>query len=149
MPNKIRDIFSDDKFNLNGNLRFKDNNAYKDFLNALKLVHAEGRVVPVEGATSITIGVSYRGAIFPLNEFTNISSLSLVPVETPVSIPLVGTGQKSITLLRSQTKDSVIFKSEPNSIVSFHFIFLLDKNSCTVDYKVQFENCLLYTSRCV
>ena len=42
MPNKIKDIFSDDMFNINGTLRFSDDEAYKNFLSALEIAYAEG-----------------------------------------------------------------------------------------------------------
>lgn len=44
-----------------------------------------------------------------------------------------------ITLLRSRTKDKIILKSEPESIITFNFTFLLGENRHTVNYKVQFE----------
>ena len=141
MPNKIKDIFSDDMFNINGNLRFRDDEAYKNFLAALEIVHAEGRVVPVDGVTSITTEVSHQGARFPFEEYANISGFVVAPAVEPVPIPLVvGTDEKTITLLRSQTKDKVYLRSEANSVVSFHFTFLLGENRHTVNYKVQFEN---------
>lgn len=140
MPNKIKDIFSDDMFNINGNLRFRDDEAYKNFLAALEIVHAEGRVVPVDGVTSITTEVSHQGAKFPLEEYANISSVVVGPSVEPIPIPLVvGTDEKTITLLRSQVKDKVFLRSEPDSVVSFHFTFLLGENRHTVNYKVQFE----------
>ena len=40
MPNKIKDIFSDDMFNINGTLRFSDDEAYKNFLSALEIAYA-------------------------------------------------------------------------------------------------------------
>lgn len=41
--------------------------------------------------------------------------------------------------MRSRTKDKVILRSEPDSIVTFNFTFLLGENRHTVNYKVQFE----------
>lgn len=140
MPNKIKDIFSDDMFNLNGNLHFRDDEAYKNFLAALEIVHAEGRVVPIDGVTSITTEVRHQGTKFPLEEHTNISGVVVGPAVEPVPIQLVvDTDEKTITLLRSRTKDKVILRSEPDSVVSFHFTFLLGENRHTINYKVQFE----------
>jgi len=140
MPNKIKDIFSDDMFNINGTLHFSDDEAYKNFLSALEIAYAEGRVVPVDGVTSIDTNVGYLGAKFPLEEHTNISHFVVGPAVEPAPITLAVDGEeKTITLLRSRTKDKVILKSEPDSIVSFHFTFLLNENRHTVNYKVQFE----------
>ena len=41
MPNKLKDIFSDDMFNMSGTLRFSDREAYKDFLSALEIAYTE------------------------------------------------------------------------------------------------------------
>lgn len=140
MPNKIKDVFSDDMFNINGALRFRDEEAYKNYLSALEIAYAEGRVVPVEGVASVTTTVGYLGTEFPLEEYTNITEFFVGPAVEPVPIKLdIGGEEKIITLLRSRTKDKVILRSEPESIISFDFIFLLGENKHTVNYKVQFE----------
>lgn len=140
MPNKIKDIFSDDMFNINGTLHFSDDEAYKNFLAALEIAYADGRVVPVEGVTSVATTVGHLGAKFPLEEHTNITQFYVGPAVEPVPITLdVGGEEKNLTLLRSRTKEKVILRSEPDSIVSFHFTFLLNENRHTVNYKVQFE----------
>ena len=72
MPNKLSEIFSDDMFNINGKMRFKDEEAYKNFLSALEIVQKEGRVVPVEGVTSIVTEIQTQGQKYPLQEHTNI-----------------------------------------------------------------------------
>ena len=122
-------------FNLKGNLRFKDDEAYKNFLAALEIVYAEGRVVPIEGVTSITTEIDYQGAKFPLKEFRDISSLVVGPEVEFVSIPLVvGTDEKTVTFWRTRTIDKVILKSESDSIVCFCFTFLCGENRHTVEY---------------
>ena len=64
MPNKLKDIFSDDMFNISGTLHFSDGEAYKNFLSALEIVYAEGCVVPVEGVTSVSTIVGHLGTKF-------------------------------------------------------------------------------------
>ena len=127
MSNKIKDIFSDDMFNINGTLHFSDDEAYKNFLAALEIAYADGRVVPVEGVTSVATTVGHLGAKFPLEEHTNITQFYVGPAVEPVQITLdVGGEEKNLTLLRSRPKEKVILRSEPDSIVSFHFTFLLN-----------------------
>ena len=140
MPNKIKDIFSDEMFNINGKMRFKDDEAYKNFLAALELVYAEGRTIPVNGVISITTEIQHQGAMFPFEEHANISHFVIGPAEEPIQIPLVvDTDKKTMILLRSIMKNKVILKSESNSIIFFYFTFLLDEKKHTVNYKVQFE----------
>ena len=112
MANKIKDIFSDDMFNINGTLRFSDDEAYKNFLAAMEIAYAEGRVVQVEGVTSVATTVGHLGAKFPLEEYTNITQFFVGPAVEPVPITLdVGGEKRTITLLRSRTKDKIIFQS--------------------------------------
>ncbi len=140
MPNKLKDIFSDDMFNMSGTLHFSDGEAYKNFLSALEIVYAEGRVVPVEGVTSVSTTVGHLGTKFPLEEKTNITQFLVGPAVEPVPITLdVDGNKKTITLLRSRIKDKVILRSEPDAIVAFNIEFLLGKNKHTLNYKVQFE----------
>lgn len=140
MPNKIKNIFSDDMFNINGTLRFSDDEAYKNFFAAMEIAYAEGRVVPVEGVTSIATTVDHLGAKFPLEKHTNITQFFVGPAVEPVPITLdVGGEERTITLWRSQIKDKIILRSEPESIITFNFTFPLGENRHTVNYKVQFE----------
>jgi hypothetical protein len=141
MPNKIKDIFSDDMFNINGTLRFSNDEAYQNFLAALEIAYAEGHVVPVNGVTSITTTVNHLGITFPLGEQANITEFFIGPAVEPFPISLEIEGTKNtITLLRSQTKDKIILCSEPHSIVSFQFVFFFSENTHTLKYDVQFDN---------
>lgn len=79
MSNKIKDIFSDDTFNINGTLHFRDDEAYKNFLSALEIASIEGRAVPVSGVTSVTTTVGHQGVKFPLEEYTNVTQLFVGP----------------------------------------------------------------------
>lgn len=141
MPNRIKDIFSDDMFNIDSTLRFRDNEAYKNFLAAMEIAYAEGRIVPIDGVSSISTEVSHQGMRFLLEEYANISHFVVGPAVERITIPLiVGTDEKTIKFLRSQTKDKVILRTEPNSVISFCFTFFLSENKNTVNYKVRFEN---------
>ena len=107
----------------------------------MEIASTEGRAVPVSGVTSVTTTVGHQGVKFPLEEYTNVTQLFVGPAVESVPITLnVGGVEKTITLLRSRTKDKVILRSEPDSIVFFNFTFSLGKNQHNVNYKVQFEN---------
>ena len=110
-------------------------------MSALEIASTEGRAVPVSGVTSVTTTVGHQGVKFPLEEYTNVTQLFVGPAVESVPITLnVGGVEKTITLLRSRTKDKVILRSEPDSIVFFNFTFSLGKTQHNVNYKVQFEN---------
>ena len=128
-------------FNINGTLRFKDDEAYKNFIAALEIAYAEGRLVPVDGVTSISTEVNHLGTKFPLEKHDNLIDVVVGPSIEPVLIPLIVDGKEiNITLFRKDIKDKIILESEPNSVVSFHFIFASNENKHTINYKVQFKN---------
>ena len=52
MANRIRDIFSDDRFSINGKIRFQDEAAYTNFVSALEMVRAEEVMIPGDGVVS-------------------------------------------------------------------------------------------------
>ena len=140
MVNKIKDIFSDNMYNVNGTLRFSDEEAYKNFLSALEITHAEGRIVPVEGVVSVDKTIEHLGAKFPLEQHTNIIRSFVGPAVKPMSFKFDACGEeKSITLLYSRIEDKVILISEPEAIITFNFTFLLSENRHTLNYKVQFD----------
>ena len=62
MANRIRDIFSDDRFSINGKIRFQDEAAYTNFVSALEMVRAEEVMVPVDGVVSISNGIPFTGS---------------------------------------------------------------------------------------
>ena len=140
MANKLKEIFSDDSYNFDGTLHFRDNTAYRDFLSALEIVQTEGRVVPVDGVTSVTTKISHQGAKFPLEEHSNISEFFIGPSveEVPVQLNVNGC-EKTLTLLRSRTKDKALLWSNPNSVVSFSFVLIPSENKHTISYRIQFE----------
>ena len=79
MSNKLKDIFSDDDFNFNGNIKFKDNESYRKFLDALQIVWDEGRTIPIEGVESISTEINSTSGKYPLNETENILNLVVGP----------------------------------------------------------------------
>ena len=140
MPNRIKDIFSEDMLNLDGELHFRDDEASKNFLAALEIVYAEGRVVPVDGVTSITTKARHQGVEFPFMEHTNISNFVVGPSKEIVNIPLIVDARKKVlTLYRSQLKDKTILRSVSDSIVSFELTFLPHEERLAINYKVWFE----------
>lgn len=141
MSNRIKDIFSDDMFSLDGKLSFRDKKSYQDFLSAMKIVQAEGRVVSVEGVTSIAASIKNQGIEYPLKEHTDIEHFQIGPSKEPVVIPVkVGDEETTVSLWRYQINSGVILESELNAIVYFRFQFFNNQGEHKVKYKVQFEH---------
>ena len=129
MANKIRDIFSNDMFGMEGKINFIDSEAYKTFLSKLEEVYNEGHPIEINGVSSITTSIHQHGAKYPLADANNLSYVIVAPAIEPVSISLNISGEeKEITLLRSKTRDTIILKSEPNAMISFEFVYLKHEN---------------------
>ena len=140
MANKLRDIFSDDDFNINCTLRFENNEAYKNFLSALELVQKEGQVVPIEGVTSITEAIHDQTGSYPLGEHDHITHFIVGPSYElhEIEISVNGVNQK-VTLQRYQTTESFILCTVPDSIVFFEFKLFKNSYKHNMTYKIQFE----------
>ena len=140
MPNKLSEIFSDDMFNINGKMRFKDEEAYKNFLSTLEIVQKEGRVVPVEGVTSIVTEIQTQGQKYPLQEHTNISELVVGPSVEEVNIDVdVASEKKIIQFRRYAIEEGIVLETSEESIIYFKLIFHKGVSSKhTLTYKVQF-----------
>ena len=54
MPNRIKDIFTNEMFDMSAHLRFKNEDTYNSFLAALESVQEEGCAVPIDGVISIS-----------------------------------------------------------------------------------------------
>lgn len=141
MPNKLDEIFSDEMFNINGKVRFKDEEAYKSFLSALDVVQTEGRVVPIAGVTSISTEIQSQDFKYPLQEHTNISELVIGPAVETVDIDVCVSGAvEKVRFRRYTISGGTVLETDQQSIIYFKFLFHNDNFSKhTITYKVQFE----------
>lgn len=140
MSNRIKDIFSNDKFNMSANFRFKDEDAYKSFLAALDSVGEEGCTVSVDGIHSISTEIDLRGRKYPVKELTDISNLTIGPSFEPFPIPLqIGETEQSVIFWRNTAKNKTVIKTTDNSVVYFEFSLFPLENRHTINYKIQFD----------
>ena len=140
MPNRIKDMFSNDMFNISGHLRFKNNDAYKSFLAALDAVQEDGRSVAIDGVISITTEINHQGTKYPLEEHTMVSQFVVGPSFEPFTFPLkVGETEQEITLWRNVAKRQIVIRSDDSSIIFFQFVFFPNENKHTMTYKIQYE----------
>lgn len=140
MPNRIKDIFTNEMFDMSAHLRFKDEDAYNSFLAALESVQEEGRTVPIDGVISISTEIKHQGTTYLVEEQTNISHFVVGPSFEPFSFPLqVGEQEKEITFWRNIAKNKIIIKTNDDAIVFFQFTFIPNENIHTINYRIQFE----------
>lgn len=141
MPNKLKDIFSNDMFNINGKMRFESEEAYKNFLSALELVQNEGRVVPIEGVTSITTEAITQGGSYPLHDAINISDLVIGPSVESINLDIeVDEENQNVQLRRYQISSGMVLETDANAVVYFKILFPNnDTKRHTVQYKIQYK----------
>jgi len=117
MANKLKDIFSNKMVDLGGNIRFDNPEAYKKFLEALKIVEEEGRVVEVEGVASISTKATSGNYEYQFSEADKIDkvyvgpSTELVPIKLQTEI-----GERSLQLRRYCTTSSIILETDEKAI---------------------------------
>lgn len=140
MPNKIKDIFSIDQFSWNGRLRFQDDEAYKSFIAALEIVESEGRAVPVEGVTSISMGIEKNGVIFPVETHDNISQFQVLPSIEIFEIPVpIVEGERKLKLKRYRINKGLVIESMDEAIVYLKIAFDDELSRHTLTYRVDFS----------
>lgn len=140
MSNRIRDIFSDDRFMINGKIRFKNEEAYKSFISALEMVRAEEVMVPVDGVVSISSSIEQSGMEFPLPEHKNISRFVVTTHKESIRIPVTFNEEKrSITLYRTLFEDRMVLESRTDSIVYIRMESSKKEGRSKFTYKVQLQ----------
>mgnify|MGYP003531159949 FL=1 len=137
----MNEIFSDESFNINGKLNFKNDEDYKKFLSALEIAQAEGKVVPVEGVTSVLTEVSGVFGKYPIGIHDNISDFLIGPVKQKVDFPVkIGCEEKSIPFYRYNTTENLILESIEGSVINLKLTYNPSTCKVSIDYKVNYSN---------
>jgi len=140
MANKLKDIFSNKMVDLGGNIRFDNPEAYKKFLEALKIVEEEGRVVEVEGVASISTKATSGNYEYQFSEADKIDkvyvgpSTELVPIKLQTEI-----GERSLQLRRYCTTSSIILETDEKAIVYLKLSVKKENGQNTFSYRAQPE----------
>lgn len=125
MPNKLKDVFSNKMFEIGGNLSFRDVDAHNKFLDALRIVHDEGRTVAVEGVSAISTNVKDGSTVYPLMVESVPTQFVVGPSIEPVSITVdTDCGKKTVNFQRYETSKEVMVENSSNEIVFLKFAFL-------------------------
>ena len=141
MANRIRDIFSDDRFSINGKIRFQNEGAYKNFLSALEMVRAEEVMVPVEGVVSISTNIEQSGMVFPLPDHKNITRFVVATNTESITVSVTfNQEERKITLYRTKLKDKITVRSKKDSVIDLLLEYMVEEEKSKFTYKVHLEN---------
>ncbi len=140
MANRIKDIFSDDRFSINGKIRFKEEAAYQSFLSALEMVRAEETMVPVDGVVSISTNIEQSGMVFPLPDHENITQFVVATHTEPITIPVTfNQEERKITFYLTRLKDKIIVRSKKDSAINLSLEYMVKERTLKFSYKVHLE----------
>lgn len=138
MPNKLKDIFSDNMFDVGGKIRFQNSESYKKFFEALQIVQNEGRAVAVEGVSSLTTKVRDGEMEYPFLEQKALTQVVVSPSTEDVPIILdTEYGEKTIIFKRYHTTNEIILETDKNEIVCLKIVFINNTSDITFTYKLQ------------
>jgi len=140
MANKIKDIFSNDMFGVEGKIDFKDKESYENYLAKLEEVYNEGNAVEIEGVSSITTSISQNGMNFPFDIVSEPVSVVIAPSVEPVILSVkVNNENREMKFNRSETRYNVTLKSDPDAIVYFQLTLLKNEKKQIIKYEIQLE----------
>ena len=110
--------------NFEGTIRFENPEAFKKYLEALKIVEEEGRVVEVEGVSSISTKVQNGSCKYPFSEINKLSKVYISPSIEEVPITLqTEKGEKIFQLKRYHTTNETILETDKNAVVYLKLCF--------------------------
>jgi hypothetical protein len=138
MSNKLKDIFSNKKFDFGGNLHFQDINSYNKFLEALRIVQNEGRAVKVKGVSSLTTKVRDGEMEYPFLEHKELTHFVIGPsIEDVPFVINTEYGEKTVLFKRYQTTNEIILETDASEVVYFKIVFIKNTMNITFTYRTQ------------
>lgn len=140
MGNKLKDIFSSKMIDLGGNIRFDNPGAHKKFLEALKIVEEEGRVVEVEGLSSISTKVTSGNYEYPFSKADRVDKVYVGP--STVQVPIIlqtEMGERTLQLSRYHTTREIILETNKRAIVYLRLSIKKESSQNTFSYRAQPE----------
>lgn len=143
MSNRLKDIFSNDMYDLKGSLVFEDERSRDNFQRALEKVYEEGCTVPIEGIKTIINKMVDKGNCYPLQKIEKVYDVTIGPSKEKVDFPLNIEGTtKTLVFWKWYLKDQVVLETDPNSIVAIRLTFpqnIEEKGKHTIKFKNQFN----------
>lgn len=140
MANKLKEIFSNDSPELKSVLRFRDNDAYRNFRSAMDTVENDGCIVSVEGVESVSVYIQDHGVSFPIEQHTDISRFLIGPVMESVPFSVIwGDGEKIYNFKRFQTNEGVVLETVKNAVVYLRLVFSKITETVKIKYQIQYQ----------
>lgn len=140
MANKLKNIFSNDSPEYESTLKFRDNDAYRNFQAAMEAVQNDGSAVPVDGVESISLYLQDHGVRLPLDQHTEISYFVIGPMieSAPISVSWPG-GEKTYSFKRYRINEGIVLETEKSAVVYLKLVFSQETQRVRITYQIQYQ----------
>lgn len=140
MANKLKGIFSNDSPEYESTLKFRDNDAYRNFRSALDTVENDGCVVPVDGVESISMYMQDHGVRFPIEQHTDISHFMVGPaIESAPFTVIWPDGEKTYDFKRYRINEDVVLETVKSEVVYLKLVFSKKTQKVRITYQIQYQ----------
>lgn len=141
MTNKLRDVFKKTDSLMNGQIRFKDKEAYKEFSRALEQVLQSGNALHVDGIEEVSVNLNSGAYGFPLNDGKgNLADCIIGPASEKKEFPIEIDGQKFILpLIYYQLKNGYKIETEDHAIIQLRLTANSENNQTKVEITPLYE----------
>lgn len=138
MSNKLKAVFSNQMFELGGNIQFIDYDSYCKFLDALQLVYENGQTVEVDGVSAINTKIKDGELEYTHALDMNISQVLVGPSIESVPLNVITEdGERIANFRRYQTNSKVIFETGEDEIVFLRLSLLKGTPNINFSYRMQ------------
>lgn len=140
MQNKLKDVFSNKRYEFGVSLLFKDPKSKEKFMEALKIMESEGKAVNVEGVSAISTNIKDGNMSYPFLVENDICSVTVSPSikHMPVKID-TEYGKKIIDLEYYPTHNGFVIKTGDKEAVSLKFDYNAQNGTLKFAYRMQPE----------
>lgn len=140
MANKLKNIFSTDPPEYESTLKFRDNDAYRNFRAAMDAVEKDGCLVSVDGVESVSMYLQDHGIRFPMEEHKDITEFFIGPAIEPVDYSVINDGiEKIYHFKRYRIKDSIVLETAKDEVIYLKLLFSEITKRVTITYQIQYQ----------
>ena len=139
MSNDLKSVFSNEKLDMGGKLKFRDIESKNKYLKALEAVFEEGKVVEVEGISEISTSMKSGDISYPLSVYTEPSHFIVGPSVEPVTLTVNTKQGKRDVLLRRYCINKGIVLETDNDAVIYMKILVEAKKIKTMTFSIRFQ----------
>ncbi len=138
MANWLRDVFSNDNYELGGKLYFRDNESYANFLKALDAVHDEGKAVEIKDVSAFSTDYTRGSVVYPLQARTEVGSVTIGPPWIPIQINTLK-GQRTVKFKKYKKGGATVLETEDDAIIYQKISHICDSTVITFSYRMQYQ----------